>query len=211
MADDLKYGYKGAEPTQSFGSNTGVFDPADINNLVKDDKWTNYGQLELIETQTVSGVTEVDFLSIDESIYNVHFVTINDLQGIDSTASPVYTRLSNDGGTTFETSNYQRAHQINTTESKTTSSNFLNLIGPGITNKAGRSSNCYIYFYNLGDSSKYSFATEQSTAWTDANAYQMHFGSSVYTVAETINAIRFYNASSRQISGTISLYGIRYS
>ena len=167
--------------------------------------------LELIETQTFSGVTEVDFLSIEESTYNVHFVTINNLQGIDSTASPVYTRLSNDGGSTFETSNYQRALQINSVENRTTSANFLNYIGAGVTNKTGRSTNCYIYFYNLGDSSKYSFATEQGTIWTDANAYQMHFGSSVYTVAETINAIRFYNASSRQISGTISLYGIAES
>ena len=40
MADDLKYGYKGAEPTQSFGNNTGVFDPNDINNLIADNKWT---------------------------------------------------------------------------------------------------------------------------------------------------------------------------
>jgi len=169
------------------------------------------GKLELIETKTFSGVTTVDFTSIDESTYNVHFLTINDLQGIDSTASPVYTRLSNDGGSTFETSNYQRAQLANTFESRTTSSNFLNLIGPGVTNKTGRSSNCYIYFYNLGDSAKYSFATEQGTTWTDANDYQMQFGSSVYTVAETINAIRFYNASSRQISGTISLYGIAES
>ena len=40
MADDLNYGYKGADVPQSFGNNKGVFDPADINNLVKDDKWT---------------------------------------------------------------------------------------------------------------------------------------------------------------------------
>ena len=45
-----EYGYI-PEVAQSFGDNTGVFDPADINNLVKDNKWTQYGQLELIETQ----------------------------------------------------------------------------------------------------------------------------------------------------------------
>ena len=62
MADDLNYGYKGADVPQSFGNNKGVFDPADINNLVKDDKWTQYGQLELIETQTFTGVNaNIDF------------------------------------------------------------------------------------------------------------------------------------------------------
>jgi len=170
------------------------------------------GKLELIETKVADGTgTILDFTDLQESTYNVHFMTINNLQGIDSTASPVYTRLSNDGGSTYETSNYQRAHLLNTFESKTTSSNYLNTIGPGITNKTGRSSNCYIYFYNLGDSSKYSFATEQGTAWTDGLAYQMQFGSSVYTVAETINAIRLYNASSRQFTGDVSLYGIAES
>jgi len=80
MADDLNYGYKGAEPTQSFGNNKGVFDPADINNLVKDDKWTQYGQLELIETQTVSVVSQVDFTNL--GTYNVHFMTFNDIHSV---------------------------------------------------------------------------------------------------------------------------------
>jgi hypothetical protein len=37
-----EYGYI-PEVAQSFGDNTGVFDPADINNLVADNKWTQYG------------------------------------------------------------------------------------------------------------------------------------------------------------------------
>ena len=57
------------EVAQSFGNNTGVFDPADINNLVKDDKWTQYGQLELIETKTASSDSEIIFSDIKENIY----------------------------------------------------------------------------------------------------------------------------------------------
>ena len=79
MADDLKYGYKGAEPTQSFGNNTGVFDPNDINNLIADNKWTTFGQLELIETQTVTSATAyVDFTNLGS--YNVHFMTVNNFK-----------------------------------------------------------------------------------------------------------------------------------
>ena len=49
-------------------NNKGVFNPAEINELVADNKWTQYGQLELIETQTVSSaVAQVDFTSIQES------------------------------------------------------------------------------------------------------------------------------------------------
>ena len=38
------------------------------------------GKLELIETQTVSGVSAINFTSIKESTYNVHFLTVNDFQ-----------------------------------------------------------------------------------------------------------------------------------
>jgi hypothetical protein len=39
------------------------------------------GKLELIETQTYStGVNNIDFTSIKESTYNVHFMTINNLE-----------------------------------------------------------------------------------------------------------------------------------
>ena len=44
-----KYGYiADTGPEQAFRSNTGVFDPADINELIAENKWTNFGQLELI-------------------------------------------------------------------------------------------------------------------------------------------------------------------
>ena len=77
-----KYGYiADTGPEQAFRSNTGVFDPADINELLAEDKWTNFGQLELIETATVSSdVATVSFDSIQENIYNVHFITVNNFQ-----------------------------------------------------------------------------------------------------------------------------------
>ena len=73
-----KYGYiADTGPEQAFRSNTGVFNPADINELIAEDKWTNFGQLELIETQTnTSGsadIMTVNFENIQESVYNVHF------------------------------------------------------------------------------------------------------------------------------------------
>ena len=75
-----EYGYI-PEVEQSFGNNTGVFDPADINNLVADNKWTQYGQLELIETQTFSStVSVINFNDIKQDTYNVHFMTFNNMK-----------------------------------------------------------------------------------------------------------------------------------
>ena len=78
-----KYGYVGVDiPAQSFGNNKGVFNPAEINELVADNKWTTFGQLELIETQTVTSVTNIDFTDIKQDIYNVHFMTITASQNV---------------------------------------------------------------------------------------------------------------------------------
>jgi hypothetical protein len=69
-----------------------------------------------------------------------------------------------------------------------------------------------VYLYNLGDSSKYSFSTSQATATLEYTArYGMQFGSGVYHIASTINALRL-QASTGNISVTsASLYGIAES
>ncbi len=208
MADDLNYGYKGADVPQSFGYNKGVFDPADINNLVKDDKWTQYGQLELIETQTYSSaVSSVEFTNIKENIYNVHFMTINN--AILSGAN-VSSRLSTNGGSSYVSSGYQVASQNGNAsgtfgESKSTSEVHLNVIGASSSN----SQNAYVYYYNLGDSTKYSFQTLQGTI-DDDSTYFMRFGSGVYPQANVVNAIQVFSIPSVNFSNfDISLYGIK--
>ena len=215
MADDLKYGYKGAEPTQSFGSNTGVFDPNDINNLIADNKWTSFGQLELIETQTVGVVSQVDFTSIDESTYNVHYLTFSDLDFTNDQEN-IQVRFSNDGGSTYESgSDYDWAHQRNIAsgsflEAKSTTATSIE-INRLLGNATNETQNGYIYFYNLGDSAKYSFTTSHTTGMYYTGSYVSNFGSGVYHQAETINAIRIIEGGGGTFSATMSLYGIRYS
>ena len=81
MADDLKYGYKGAEPTQSFGNNTGVFDPNDINNLIADNKWKpNNSDLVLLSTMDFENVSS---LSVGlPTGYDTHFLLFNEFSPI---------------------------------------------------------------------------------------------------------------------------------
>jgi hypothetical protein len=67
-----EFGYLPESPEQSFGNNKGIFTPKDIYDLTRADKYTNYGQLELIQTQTASSAV-VDFTNLGD--FDVHFVT----------------------------------------------------------------------------------------------------------------------------------------
>ena len=216
MADDLKYGYKGAEPTQSFGNNTGVFDPNDINNLIADNKWTTFGQLELIETQTVtSTVSTVEFTDIKSSIYNVHLWTYNNAQVTDGNKLAVRFGANS---SSYLTSGYQYASQYGFATGGfggliSTSVNYLwDMFGYN-GNTGNQTQNGYAYFYNLGDSTKYNFATSHSFGFeATSNSSITIFGSGVQTTAQSNNAIEISSKASGSIlQGDFSLYGIRYS
>ena len=60
-------------------SNSGV-DVNDIRYLMDYQQWATPGELQLIETQTASNPSALDFLSIKEDIYNVHFMTVTNFQ-----------------------------------------------------------------------------------------------------------------------------------
>ena len=213
-----KYGYVGKEsdiPQQAFKANAGVLSVNDHLALSQENKLTQYGQLELIETQTITTTTaNVDFTDLGN--YNVHFLAQSN---VDLATDGVFTRvqLSSDGGSSFVTSGYEYARQRNyisggtgfTQEGKSTNTSYVSILGSSGTS-ANEVGNGYAYLYNLLDSSKYSFSTFQaiSTSSVDLDSW---FGSGVLPTATTHNAIRI-NASSGNIENmNISLYGIRYS
>ena len=167
------------------------------------------GKLELIETQDVTTVGTVDFLSIDESTYNVHFLTgtLNDASG----GYALYHRLYESG--VLETANYQYAQQRGRSngtfdEVRNTSTGEPYIIASSNTNQ----SVCfYMYFYNLGDSSKYSFSTSHSSfLYAGTNDEAFMFGSSVLPQTSTVDGIRI-QSNANTFTGTLSLYGIAES
>jgi len=207
------YGYiADTGPTQAYGSNNGVFDPADINDLIAENKWSGVGNLELIETQSVSGVSAIDFTSIQGSTYDVHFLTTNDMT-VGTDGAELKIRLYESG--VLETASvYQCAFQRGRVDGTfteyytTTRDSFW--IGLGTGNASNETQQGYFYFYNLNDSTKYSFNSYQlMDTQTDA-VQQMIFGSCVLPQASKVDGIRFY-PSSGTVTGTASLYGIRYS
>ena len=212
-----EFGYIPESPEQSFGNNKGIFTPTDIYDLTRADKYTNYGQLELIETLTASGSSlNIDFTSIQETTYNTHLLVLHGIFFAGTNKLPRM-RLSNDSGSTFEAgTNYKEGYQsmvgATFSEIKSTGQGYFNLMS-NVGNEATEVGNSYTYLYNLGDSSKYSFCTYHSSGMNSGGtSFSSTFGSGVYTVAETINAIRIFEATtSFNITGSASLYGIRYS
>ena len=201
--------YLGTQPN-NVKQNTGLYTPSEILELTKDGSWG--GSLELIQSQSVSGVSQVDFTSIKQSRYDVHYVQLISME-TNSTghpqASKMQLRFSNDGGSSYESgaSAYQWANQYVATgggngESKDSADSSIEWT-PRCNN--GEPTSAYMYLYNLGNSSKYSFTTSQTSINVDQGEF--FFGGGVYTTAETINAMRFYNDYA--MTGTIKLFGVK--
>ena len=205
-----EYGYIPEAPEQSFGNNKGIFTPKDIYDLTRADKYTNYGQLELIETQSHStDVSDIDLTSIDESTYNVHLLTFNNVQS--SGSGPQLKVRLFESGVKETASVYQNAIQFggangSFSEAKSTGDTGMPVNG----NFQSGVSNGYIYFYNLGDSSKYSFLTSHSHQIDPTNTFYMGFGSQVMTQSSTVDGINLYNSNAGNFTDfDISLYGIK--
>ena len=206
------YGYiADTGPTQAYDSNNGVFDPADINDLIAENKWSGVGTLEFIQTQSVSSAT-ADFTALQENTYNVHFFTFTDVHL--TTQTELGYRLSNDSASSYETG-YQFANQRGISdgsfaERKSTGQDSARLCGD-IDAAAHSLGNGYMYLYNAGDSTKYTFTTSHMVFIDNTGDATMEFGSQLYDHAEQIQAIRFgeSTAMSAITSATISLYGIK--
>ena len=199
--------YLGTQPND-VKKNIGLYSPSEILQLTKDGSWG--GSLELIETKDLTGTTPtaIDFTNLKENVYDVHFLQYINLQITGS--DTIRARVSNDGGSSFEsTSQYDSAIQTMTTagsfgESKRTNFDAFDRIGQNAVNQPY---NGYIYIYNAGDSSKFTFLTHHVTNQTDG----FRFGGQVYHVAETVNAFRLFLTTHtfKDVGSVLKLYGVK--
>ena len=204
--------YIGTQPND-VKNNTGLYTPSEILQLEKDGNWG--GSLELIEEQTVSGTpSSIDFINLANNPYDVYFMTVNSFSSATDYGA-LSLRVSTDNGSSFKTTGYQYANQYNNAgsngEQRSTSYSSITNMTPPNSGASPFASNCYAYLYNFLDSTKYSFATFQSTAYISAvPEYEGYFGGGVYPVAETHNAIRLFPQNSSNVDqGTIKLYGVK--
>ena len=215
-----KYGYVGKDvPTQSFGSNKGVLNTDDLYELSNAGKLTQYGQLELIETQTFSTVNAVNFEDMQVDTYNVHFLTYNFNTGAGDVGIFGRFGFKNANGTfSYRDASNQYANQYGEADgtfaeyrsSSMWAHQHCNL-GSMATSPDGLGFTGYAYLYNLGDNTKYSFMTQHSsyTSRVD-NTATFNFGSATYPVAERHEGYSIF-PNTQTTSGSASLYGIRYS
>ena len=212
-----EYGYIPEAPTQSWGNNKGIFTPNDIYDLTRADKYTQYGQVELIETKTVSGTpTTVEFTEIKGNIYKVHFFTYNNVKGNSTTAQDFGFRYSTDGGTSWQSGTDYRWALFDGRGSGTwsdiqgTGENY-GALAPDLDDETNATVNGYVYFYNLNDSTKYSYTTSANFIHQSAVGGRTRTGGTAYVTTNTVNAIQFLSSSGGGFkSGTMSLYGMRY-
>ena len=208
-----EYGYIGKEVEQAFRDNKGIFTPQEIIELDQENKWTNFGQLELIETVTVSSsVSTVEFQDLKD--YNVHLITVNDGTVSDNDTGIAF-RLY-ESGTLESGSVYQTARQIcgadgSFSENRSSSNSAFRFADNIKISSVPRSNiNGYLYFYNLLDSTKYSFTTQHSSVYSNSDIYRSFWGSQVLPQASSVNKIQVMAFNSGTLeSGNFSLYGIR--
>ena len=203
----MPYGYLGQTPNQQV-KNSGVFSVGDAKALT--DVGQLGGSLELIQKQTVSGVSSAIFTSIKENVYDVHFMTINNFQPT-TDSKRVRIRFFENGveetGTVYRVATQQGLSNGTFAEVKSTGQDHLRSV-TSTGNATNESGNAYIYFYNLGNSAKYSFITMQTSAKNAVPTFIMELGGGVLPQASTVDQIKLY-VNAGTFSATAKLYGVK--
>jgi len=200
--------YLGTQPND-VKKNTGLYTPSEILQLTKDGSWG--GSLELIEEKSISSVSSTIFTDIKENVYDVHYLTI---QNYVATSDGIALKCRFfENGVEESASVYQFANQYGSpgnagfAESRSTGATEFSLT-TSTGNQAHEIGNSYLYFYNLGNSSKYSFNTLQTTSIRLDGSYIMMFGGGVLPQASLVDQIKVF-VTSGTFSATAKLYGVK--
>ena len=195
--------YLGSQPN-NLKKNTGLYTPSEILQLEKDGNWG--GSLELIAEQTVSGVANLSMTTIKENVYDVHLLEVIAYNPV--SADRLGMQFFESG--TRESANvYQYGYQYgyyNGTfgENRSTGDSKIRIC-PDEGTASTDTSSAYCYIYNAGNSSKYTFTTQQMVG-TDF----MRFGGGVLPQASEVDGIYLFGDSNgSNFSLTAKLYGVK--
>ena len=176
------------------------------------------GSLEFIQSQSFSStVTAIDFTSIKEDVYDVHFLTCSNFKTASDNNKKVGIQLYESG--TLETASVydfalERVATNANTEEKSTGSNTMQVCTSATGGGVGKPENFYCYLYNLGNSSKFSFITSHAFG-TDAFAgagtvMNTIFGGGLLPQTSTVDGIRITtNTGVDLLDFNISLFGVK--
>ena len=208
----MPFGYIGQNQTKQQVKNSGVLSSFDISLLEKNGQAG--GSFELIEEQTYSSsVSQVIFDEIQEEKYNVHLLIFEKVQGTGDNVQSENIQLFENG--VLETSNVyqiaQRNHRATgsfTNQSRTSAANQWSLsVGGG--NAANEKLSGYMYMYNAGNSSKFTFATVQSTIWSSDPNMWHKYGGMCLPQASKVDGIKIFPSSGSYSSFKFRLFGVK--
>ena len=197
----MPYGIIGDAPKQVV-KNSGLYSVQDIESIKADGHWG--GSLELIAEQTFSTSSTVENTSIQEDIYDIHMLYINAV-GSTSLNSGIQFYES---GVLESASVYAYGYEYATSSGTfgrddSTGSDRIYTVNFGATHSTG----LYIYFYNLANSSEYSFLTYQGNQ-TLAGYNTMFFGGGCLPQTSKVDGFRIY-LNTGTITGEYKLFGIK--
>ena len=204
----MPYGYIGQNTPNQTVSNSGVFSISDVASLEKQGKFG--GSLELIEEKSISASSSAIFTNIKETKYDVHYLTVENISV--STDNVDLKMRYFENGVEESASVYQMAGQYGiaggtASESKSTAESSV-FISSTIGNATNERGHCYVYMYNLGNSSKYSFDTFHSSTIKNTGQFMYFFGGGVLPQASTVDQIKLF-VPSGTFSATAKLYGVK--
>ena len=203
----MPYGYIGQNTPNQTVSNSGVFSISDVASLEKQGKFG--GSLELIAESNPSSDSFVDFTSIQQNKYDVHLMQFN----VTASALVLLKIQFYESGVLETGLVYDHANQFGSSTGvfndtrRQTGTDYIE-----INYNANGKSQGYIYFYNLGNSSKYSFTTTQGFSDDQTSPrYQITFGGGVLKQASEVDGIRIFpqDIASYTFTGNIKLYGVK--
>jgi len=205
----MPYGYLGVHPNQQ-KANSGVFSISDYINT-QDDKELGGGVDLIAQSDHSSNVATIDFTSIQESKYDVHCLYISNL-AFPSSTNRIGIQLYESG--TLETASvYDYAYYIGESagwegEQRDEGENFMQFQYQSTRNGILGG---YLYFYNLGNSAKYSVMTYQQYMMTGDEAYDDYrMGGAVLPQASTVDGIRVMNSVANSFTDfNMKLYGYK--
>jgi len=205
--------YLGTQPND-VKKNTGLYTPSEILQLTKDGSWG--GSLELIQEQTLSSGNSLQFTAIKENVYDVHLLQISGYTS--PNGSQDFGLRFYESGVLETASVYQYAYQQcgvagSFYENKSMGANHIRFDNTGSENWV---QHLYVYLYNLGNSSKYSFTTQQAMprrnttggSYNSSGTFAM-FGGGVLKQASTVDGIQIYNSATTSTGGTAKLFGVK--
>ena len=209
----MPFGYIGQNQTKQKVKNSGVLSSFEISHLEK--QGHAGGTLELIEEQNVSSATTVvDFTEIKENKYDVHLLVTNNFQHAGSTERLTYQFFENgviESGSVYDNADKLLRSDSTAADIRTTDVAY-GRYGTNNKSTANYKNSAYLYIYNAGDSSKYTYTTRHTLGrYYGDGSFAMEYGGGVLPQASKVDGIRLltFNTGQNIISLTAKLYGVK--